>query len=353
RTSELHDQKERVEAILASVGDGVIVTDLAGDILTVNLAFEKLSGYSAQEISGLNLFQMIMQENSLMQVGVMRESLQEGRVWSDELISRRKNGKQYNVRFTIAPVHDRNGVTMGFVGSQTDITRQKELDRMKDAFISDVSHELRTPITNIGLYIELLKNAQADRQKRYLEIVKDQSEVLTKLVEDILDLSRLTASKTRPVAFTPADLNTLIEQVVLAHMPLAEATNVKLEFQPDSELPLILIEQNQIGRLITNLITNAIRYAPQGEVQVFTTGADERICLGVRDTGIGIDPQDLPHIFDRFYRGRNVRQTEMHGTGLGLSIVKEIVDFHGGEIEVQSEPGKGSCLRVWLPVTKK
>jgi len=352
RTTELHDEKERVEAILANVGDGVIVTDLAGDILTVNRAFEKLSGYSVQEISGLNLFQMIVQENILAQVSAMRESLQEGRAWSDELISRRKNGKQYNVRFTIAPIHDRSGGTVGFVGSQTDITRQKELDRMKDAFISDVSHELRTPITNIGLYIELLKNAPLDRQKHYLTVVKGQSEVLTKLVEDILDLSRLTASKTRSVTYAPADLNMLIEQVILAHMPLAEAAGVKLDFYPEPDLPLISVEQNQIGRMLTNLITNSIRYAPQGEVQVTTAQADERICLTVCDTGIGIDPQDLPHIFDRFYRGRNVRQSEMHGTGLGLAIVKEIVDFHEGEIEMESELGKGSCLRIWLPIAQ-
>jgi len=352
RTAELHDEKERVEAILANVGDGVVVTDLAGDILTVNRAFEKLSGYSVQEISGLNLFQMIVQDNILTQVNAMRESLQEGHAWSDELVSRRKNGKQYNVRFTIAPVHDRSGGTVGFVGSQTDITRQKELDRMKDAFISDVSHELRTPITNIGLYIELLKNAPLDRHKHYLAVVKGQSEVLTKLVEDILDLSRLTASKTRSVTYAPADLNTLTEQVVLAHIPLAEAAGVKISFSPEPNLPLISVEQNQIGRMLTNLITNAIRYAPQGEVQVMTALADERICLTVRDTGIGIDPQDLPHIFDRFYRGRNVRQSEMHGTGLGLAIVKEIVDFHGGEIEMESELGKGSCLRIWLPIAQ-
>lgn len=350
RTAELFNEKERIEAILASVGDGVVVTDLAGDILTVNLAFERLSGFTANEIRGQNLFQMLAAENGTARITAMKESLSEGYVWSDELVGRHKNGRQYNIRFTIALIHNRSGETVGYVGSQTDITRQKELDRMKDAFISDVSHELRTPITNINLYIELLKTAPVDRQKHYLAVVKDQSEVLTKLVEDILDLSRLTASKSRPVTYVLSNLNLLTEQVIQAYLPLAESAEVKLEFLPDPALPSIYAEQNQIARMITNLVTNAIRYTPKGEVKVCTIADGDRVCLSVRDTGIGIDTQDLPHIFERFYRGRNVRQSEMHGTGLGLAIVKEIVDFHGGEIKVQSEPGKGSYFQVWLPV---
>jgi len=122
---------------------------------------------------------------------------------------------------------------------------------MKDAFISDVSHELRTPITNISLYIELLKAAPQERHERYLEIVRDQSDLLNKLVEDILDLSRLTASKTRPVTFSPTDLNILTEQVIIAYRPLAEASGVSLKFLSGADLPPVPVEQNQIARMIT------------------------------------------------------------------------------------------------------
>jgi two-component system NtrC family sensor kinase len=352
RTSELYDAKERVEAILASVGDGVVVTNLAGEILTVNLTFERLSGFSMDEIRGVNLFEMMANSNGAARISAMQELLSGGEVWSDELIGRRKDNSQYTIRFTIAPIHDRHGQTVGYVGSQTDITRQKELDLMKDAFVSDVSHELRTPITNISLYIELLKSAPADRHSRYLAVVKDQSEQLNKLVEDILDLSRLTASKNRPMAFTPADLNLLAARVVSAHLPLAEACNVNLDFTPDAKLPVVCVEQNQIARMITNLVTNAIRYAPGGQVKVTTSHKEGWVCIKVKDTGLGIDSQDTPHIFERFYRGRNVRQSGMHGTGLGLAIVKEIVDFHAGEIEVESKQGKGSTFRVWLPLTQ-
>jgi PAS domain S-box-containing protein len=350
RTAELHDAKERVEAILASVGDGVVVTDLEGHILTVNPAFERLSGYSPGEIRGVNLFEMLSADNSPARVSAMRESLSSGEVWGDELIGSRRNGSQYNIQFTIAPIHDPLGRPVGYVGSQTDITRQKELDRMKDAFISDVSHELRTPITNISLYIELLKTAPEERHQRYLGVVRDQSELLNKLVEDILDLSRLTASKTRPVTFSPTNLNLLTEQVITAYLPLAEASGVTISQQSDPNLPLVPVEQNQIARMITNLVTNAIRYSPKGDVWVNTGYEGGRVFITVKDSGIGIDPDDLPHIFERFFRGRNVRQSEMHGTGLGLAIVKEIVDFHGGTIEVRSKHGEGSTFQIWLPV---
>ncbi len=351
RTAELYDAKEHVEAILASVGDGVIVTDLEGHILTVNQAFERLSGYPAQEIRGMNLFRTLAAENEPTRVTAMREALSLNEIWGDELIGNRKDGSHYNVRFTIAPVHNPQGKPVGYVGCQTDITRLKELDRLKDIFISDVSHELRTPITTIGLFTDLLKSAPPEHQQHYIEVVKEQSELLTKLVEDILDLSRLTALKSRPVECTEVDLNLLADQVVTAQKLVAESAGLSLIFEPDLDIPHIQAEQNQIARLINNLVTNAIHYTRTGEVRVKTSWSDKKVCLTIQDTGIGIEPGDLPHLFERFYRGQNVRQSGMHGTGLGLAIVKEIVDFHGGEIHVQSEPGKGSTFQVYLPET--
>jgi signal transduction histidine kinase len=112
------------------------------------------------------------------------------------------------------------------------------------------------------------------------------------------------------------------------------------------------VEQNQFARLITNLISNAIRYTPAGKIEVSTGCIDGRVSIKVEDTGIGIEPDDLSHIFERFFRGSNVRQSEIHGTGLGLAIVKEIVDFHGGSIDVHSRRGQGSLFQVWLPITQ-
>lgn len=352
RTAELMDAKERVEAILASVGDGVIVTDLDGQILTVNAALEKQSGYSATEIINKNVQTLLEEPINQNKLDNIWTTLRQGEVWSGELTGQQKNGEVYDIYLTFAPVCDHSGKIVSYVGSQRDITRQKELDRLKDAFVADVSHELRTPTTNIKLYLDLLDDAPPEKYSKYLAVIREQSYQLAKLVEDILDLSRLARAKYKKADFSEVDLNQLVEQVITAHIPLAVASGLKLIFEPERVLPPVLGEQSQISRMITNLISNAIRYTHQGEVHVTTCKAHGQAVLTVADTGMGIDAEDLPHIFDRFYRGRNVRQSDIPGTGLGLAIVKEIVDLHEGELEVQSESGKGSTFRVNLPICR-
>lgn len=350
RTAELFDAKERVEAILANVGDGVIVTDLQGCILTANAAFERLSGYSAKEMIGRSMFDLFFDENNVLQNSPICSPAARSQVWSGELVGTQKSTGRYDVKLNIAPVSDRTGQVVSYVCSLSDITRQKELDRMKDMLIYDVSHELRTPITSIRLYSELLKAAPSERQDRFLSVIMEQSALLTRLVEDILDLSRLTVSKTRRVAFEDTNLNALVEQAFMAHIPVAEDAGIQLVFEPDPDLPMLRAEQSQIARMVTNLVSNAIRYTPQGHVLLQTCHQDNRVCLIVQDTGVGIEPQDLPHVFERFYRGRNVRQSGIPGTGLGLAIVKEIVNLHDGTIEIESVVGKGTSFRIWLPV---
>lgn len=349
RTIELHDAKERVEAILASVGDGVIVTDLDGKIQRINTSFEGLTGLAAEEVISTSLFQLFSDESESPQVSGLQVALRSHQNWSGELSGRRQDGSRYDIQFTLAPVNDRQGEVVNFVATLTDITRKKELERLKDMFISDVSHELRTPITNIRLYLELLDRASPDQKKRFLTVIKEQSEVLTKLVEDILDLSRLTISRARKIQFMDVDLNTLVEQVITAHLPLAEANGLQLMYEAEFDLPPVRAEQNQIGRMITNLVSNAIRYTAKGTVCVRTSRENGGVALVVEDTGIGIEPQDLPHLYERFYRGKNVRQSETHGTGLGLAIVKEIIDVHEGRIDVRSVPGQGTAFHVWIP----
>jgi signal transduction histidine kinase len=170
-----------------------------------------------------------------------------------------------------------------------------------------------------------------------------------KLVEDILDLSRLAVGKNKHLEFTQIDLNGLIDQVVTAIRPLAEAAGLRLVFEPEPDLPPVMGEHNQLSRLVNNLVANAIHYTVKGEVTVRTSKRDGCVCLEIQDTGIGIDPEDKPHIFERFYRGRLVRQSKIHGTGLGLAIVKEIADMHESKIDVQSELGKGSTFYVRFP----
>ncbi len=350
RTAELHEAKERVEAVLASVGDGVILTDLDGTILTINTAYEEQSGYTTMELVGENLHEILAGYNDPKILSVMQTTLPEGKVWRGELVNQRKDGTPYDIQLTIAPVRDQSGQMVYYVGSQRDITRQKELDRMKDRFVSDVSHELRTPTTNISLYLELMDHAPVEKRTEYLSVLRDQGYQLRKLVEDILDLSRLSMGRERKIEFGPVDINLVAAQVVTAHQPLADATGLSLDLLAEADLPPVRGEENQLARVITNLVSNAVRYTDKGSVNVRTFHNGQRICLEVQDTGMGIDPEDRPHLFERFYRGRRVRQTRIHGTGLGLAIVKEIVDQHDGYIDVNSYPGEGSTFRIWIPM---
>jgi two-component system NtrC family sensor kinase len=352
RTAELYDAKERVEAILASVGDGVVVSDLNGRIVTVNAAFEEQSGFDADELIGHTLYDLFKEKSNTETLDNMRVYLAKGWVWTGDLNAKTKDGRSYDIQLTMAPVRDQVGRIVSSVGSLRDITRQKELDRLKDQFVSDVSHELRTPTTNISLFLELLEDAPVEKRAQYLGIVREQSLLVRKLVEDILDLSRLTMGKKKSIEFSAVDLNKLTEEVVNAHQPMALAAGDNLIYTPGTDIPSVFGERNQLARLITNLLTNAVRYTPHGEVCVSTYSKNDRVFLAVEDTGIGIDPEDRPHLFERFYRGRQVRQSKIHGTGLGLAIVKEIVDLHEGEIEIISELGRGSIFNVSLPAVK-
>lgn len=225
--------------------------------------------------------------------------------------------------------------------------RLAELDRLKSKFVSDVSHELRTPVAILKLHIGLLEHGKPEKRDHYLQVIHEQADRQAQLVEDILNLSRLELGADK-VQFAPVALNPLIEQIIAAHQPSADASGVTLTFTPDPDLPPVWGEHNQIAQVITNLIANALHYTPFGQVQVRTRLNDHRACLEVRDTGMGIDPEDLPHVFDRFYRGKHA--STIRGTGLGLAIVKEIVDLHGGHIDVESQVGAGAIFRVCLPI---
>jgi len=228
----------------------------------------------------------------------------------------------------------------------------QELDRLKSKFVSEVSHELRTPVANLKLYLELFERGKPEKRDLYMRTLKNQTKRLQQLVEDILNLSRLELGGDR-VQFSPVDLIALADQIVVVHRPVAEMAGVTLLYEPEAGVPPVLGERNQLAQVITNLITNAINYSPAGDaIHVSARMRNRQACLEVRDTGMGIHSDDLPHLFERFYRGRHASQLDTPGSGLGLAIVKEIVDLHRGTIEVESDVGKGSTFRVWLPVER-
>jgi len=225
----------------------------------------------------------------------------------------------------------------------------QELDRLKSKFVSDVSHELRTPVTSLILYLSLLEQGKPDKRPQYLLHAQQQAERMRQLIEDILDLSRLARDKAE-LTLAPVDLNAVLEQAVVAQQPRAEAAGLTLTFEPATELPLMHGDINRLQQVAANLIANAISYTSSGEVHVRSFKLTDQIGFEVQDSGMGIASEDLPHLFERFYRGQRASQSSVRGTGLGLSIVKEIVEWHGGELEVRSEVGAGSTFTVYLPV---
>lgn len=226
--------------------------------------------------------------------------------------------------------------------------RLQELDRLKSKFVSDVSHELRTPITNLSLYMDLLEHGKAERSERYWSVLRKQAERLNQLIEDILSLSRLELGRWQG-EFTCLDLNRLLAEMLPEYEPEVVAAGLTLSFEPVAVLPPIRGQREQLQSVVANLLDNAINYTPTGEVRVSTGLDGEEVFLSVADTGAGIAPEDLPHIFERFYRGRYAGQSNIPGTGLGLAIVQEVTDLHGGRIKIESEEGKGTCVRIWLP----
>jgi PAS domain S-box-containing protein len=228
----------------------------------------------------------------------------------------------------------------------------RELDRLKSKFVSNVSHELRTPISNLKLYMSLLQRGKPEKRAHYEAMLQTSTERLGQLVEDILNLSRLEIAHYHPREFELTDFNAVINRVVSVHQPQAESAGLQLNFQAAPDLPLIHGDINQLSQLVTNLIVNSLRYTPNGGINVKTIcpNGREQVILSVEDTGIGILPDDLPHVFERFYRGNHRQPTEIPGTGLGLAIVKEIVDFHQGAIRVESKVDEGTRFEVNLPV---
>jgi PAS domain S-box-containing protein len=353
RTEELARAHEHLRAILDTAGEGVVFTDLHGTIEYINPAMERLTGYQATDAIGRNPRMWKSDQTPIATYRQMWSALISGEIWQGELVNRRKDGMLYDAALTVAPLTDPEGQIVGYVGVQRDITRQKELDRMKDQFVSNVSHELRTPLGNILLHVSLLESGRADRHSTYLQTLRRETERLRKMIEDLLDLSRLDRN-VRPIELAPVDLDQLLEQLVTDRLTLAEEHGLTLTFEPTPHLPLISTDTSQLMQVASNLLTNALNYTPAGgavkvETAVRWRAGKNLVTFTVVDTGPGIEPQDLPHLFERFYRGTAGRQASAPGTGLGLAISQEIVTHLGGYITVESEGGHGAAFTVWLP----
>ncbi len=225
----------------------------------------------------------------------------------------------------------------------------RELDRVKTRFIADISHELRTPLTTINLLVKLLKEGHPDKHATYLCNLGHQTDQLIQIVTDILNYATLELRRDQ-MTLKPLDLELIIGIVIQKNQEKAEAKGITLSYELEDDLPAVMGEAEYLELGLTLMLNNAINYTDEGHIWIRARHDAEkkRAYLEIEDTGRGIAPQDMPHIFDRFYRGQNVGSLNIPGTGLGLTLLKEIVDLHQGEIEVESELGHGTTFRIKL-----
>ncbi|HEY2988799.1 MAG TPA: ATP-binding protein [Candidatus Binatia bacterium] len=231
--------------------------------------------------------------------------------------------------------------------------RLKDLDNMKSEFFATMSHELRTPLTSIkegiGLLLEGVGGTVTDKQRRLLRILAEESDRLIRLVNSLLDLSKMEAGM-MTYSLEPASLASVIHRAVTEIGPLAEAKRIKIEAKVAKQMPLVKMDPDRILQALRNLVGNAVKFTPDGgRVTLSAEQKNGNVQVTVTDTGPGISPDDLPMIFDKYRQGNSKSSYMLRGTGLGLSIVRHIITSHGGHVWVESEAGQGSSFIFVLP----
>ncbi len=350
-------------AILESIADGVLVLDHNGRVLLVNPTAEELLGISAIALQGDHFRHMLGLGETPAHLELaqglyseLRKRLETARPEAESLQPsgvRLEAGSRV-LAVTIAPLITEIGGAPGLVAALRDVSREAEVERLKNEFISTVSHELRTPMTSIKGYTDLLFLGMAgglsDAQRNFLQIIKSNADRLTALVNDILDISRIETGRLR-LTIEPLDLGKIVSHVVTSFQEQYRESNLTLEWQVPEDLPEVRGDEARITQVLNNLLANAWHYTPAGgHVSVSIREVDEFLQIDIEDTGIGIAEDDLSRIFDRFYRVDHPVVQETGGTGLGLSIVKMFVEMLGGEIWVDSELDVGSIFHFTVPL---
>ena len=346
QVQRLSAEKQRLDTILRSMGEGVMVTAPDGVITLVNPAFSRLFSISG-EVEGKKLVEISRHPDLLEAFNDL------GKPEVNELVREISIQPNDITLFTHwVPLHV-DGVRQGVVAVFHDITDLKKAENIRRDFVANVSHELRSPVTIIKGYAESLLEGTLEsdpvRAVRFVEIISSHSERLTNLINDILTLSSLE-TKEAILELNPIDVSgTIVKACMLLQDRAAQKNIAIINESVSGVLPRVLADQGRLEQVVVNLLENAIKYTPnRGTIRLFTEDSEEFVKVSIADTGIGIPFKDLPRIFERFYRVDEARTREQGGTGLGLAIVKHIVQLHGGTVSVTSDPGQGSVLSFTL-----
>jgi len=365
--TSLRESKEQYQHVLENVREVIFQTDDRGRWSFLNAAWMEMTGYTIADGIGQAVVDIVHPDDQALTASQF-VPLAKGEISASRYETRivTRDGATRWIAVHARRSADVNGHMTGLSGTLTDITERKRSEqqaaellaqsRTVDAlrrFLSNVSHDLRTPLSimNTSLYLVRRKFGDPDAGTRHLDILEEQVTHLSRIVEDLVGMSRLD-DQIVEFEFIPVHLGNLVRDVLYNYQTVAREKTLTLHHESEPDLPIIQVDQMWLGRLVHNLVTNAVQYTPNGGmIRLDTTARDGGVLLEVRDTGIGVSPDDLPHIFDRFYRADSARPADKGGTGLGLAIVRKVAAAHGGHVTVESLLGQGSAFRVWLPLS--
>ncbi len=333
--------RSRLAAVLEHMADGVVITDAEGLVALVNPAAAALLG-TVQPGALLPSFPQLVRHHQLIELWQRcRESGQE----QVELLE--VSRPEATLQAIITPVLEA-GVQSYLVILQ-DLTRVRKLERVRRDFVSNVSHELRTPLASLKALVDTLRDGALEdppAAQHFLDRIEVEVDALTQMVTELLELARIESGRA-PLRLQPVAVDSIVRPAVERLAPQAERAGLELRVSVPDDLPQVLADAERARQVVTNLVHNAIKFTPTGEIEITAGRQGEEVVISVRDTGVGISEADLPRIFERFYKADRARSGG--GTGLGLAIAKHVVQAHGGRIWAESVEGRGSTFFFTLP----
>ncbi len=347
---QIAGRESGTQTILGVMQDGLLVVDTRRRITLMNRTFEKLFELRDPAI-GVPLLEEVRHATL---DWLIAETLRTGEAMRSELsLPDSRTRSERHIEVSAVPVKKAADETSGAVVLCHDITELKRLDQVRSDFVANVSHELRTPLSILRGYIEmLLDNPKTSREElaRILAIMDRHSERLRRLVDDLLSLARLESSNAS-LELNSVRIEDLFNNVIRDWKEKLAAKNLKVAVDLAPDASTLRADETRLQEVLYNLLENAVKYSREnGQIQLRAAERGSELVLSVTDNGLGISKDDLPRIFERFYRADKARSRELGGTGLGLAIVKHIAQLHGGRVEAESELGKGTTIRVVLPM---
>jgi len=354
-------EKSIDEAILNGIGDGVFALDSERRITLFNPVAERISGFSAKEAIGrpyADVLRFTIEKTGAINDTFVNDALTKGLIaqMANHTVLARKDGSAVPVADSAAPIKMKDGKILGCVVVFRDVTKEREVDQMKSEFVSVASHQLRTPLTGIKWFTELLLKRKLSKEIReYVGQIATSNERMVRLVDDLLNVSRIETGKKFDVVKKEADIVPIFKSVIAEQAAIAAQKRIALVCAKDAPRRLVLmIDELKMRQVMQNLINNAIKYSKEGtEIRVGCRLGMEEAEFFVRDQGIGIPAQQQHQVFKKFFRAENVFTMHTDGTGLGLYICQAIMEAHGGKIWFESEENKGTTFYFSLPIHPK